>query len=78
MQSTLQRSTSTRDRWVVAGLALVSVACATPGVHLAELWLPHEPAVLVSHGLALIGLAITAWQWRVRRARRQVADAPPA
>ena len=61
---------SARDRWIVGGLGVLSVACATPGVHLAELWLRHEPAVLVSHGIALAGLAITAWQWRSRRAAR--------
>jgi len=62
-----------RDRWIVAGLGILSVACATPGVHLAELWLRHEPAVLVSHGIALVGLAVTGWQWRSRRARRAAA-----
>ena len=64
---------SARDRWIVGGLGIASVACATPGVHLAELWMRHEPAVLVSHGIALVGLAITAWQWRSRRARGAVA-----
>ena len=58
-----------RDRWIVASLASLSVLSATPGVHLAALWLRHQPAVLVSHGLALVGLAMTGWQWRVRRAR---------
>ena len=65
-----------RDRWLLTGLAVGSVLCATPGVHLAEVWLAHEPAVLLSHGLAVLGLGVTGWQWRTRRARRAAPDAP--
>ena len=69
MQHTRAPRLGTRDRLAVAGLALAAVLCATPGVHLAERWLRHGPAVLVSHGLAVLGLALAAAQWRARRAR---------
>jgi hypothetical protein len=75
MHPTSQSRMRIRDRWIVGSLAALSVVCATPGVHLAELWLRPHPAVWVSHGLALAGLAVTGWQWRVRRARRRAIDA---
>ena len=76
MNATRSRGLAGRDRWVIGALAVGSVICATPGVHLAEVWLAHEPAVLLSHGLAVLGLGVTGWQWRARRARRAAPDAP--
>lgn len=58
----------TRTDWsIVLGIALLAVLCAAPGVHLFALWLAAFPAMLVSHGLALVGLGVAAWQWRSRR-----------
>ena len=60
----------TRRDWVIIlGIALLAVLCAAPGVHLFALWLPPLPALLVSHGIAVVGLAIAFWQWRARRRR---------
>jgi hypothetical protein len=53
-----------RDRLVVPAIALASILVAAPGVHLFELWLPPRPAIVVSHGLALLGLALAAYRWR--------------
>ena len=57
-----------RDRLVVLAMAIASLLVAAPGVHLFERWLPERPAIVVSHGLALLGLALAAYRWR-RRAR---------
>lgn len=58
----------TRRDWVVIlGIALLATLCAAPGVHLFALWLSPLPALIVSHGLAVVGLAIAFWQWRSRR-----------
>jgi putative Ca2+/H+ antiporter (TMEM165/GDT1 family) len=56
-----------RDRAVVLGAGLAGVLCATPGVHLAELWLPRLPAVLVSHGVAVVLLGVAVRRWRAAR-----------
>ena len=52
-----------RQRISIAGMVIVAVLTATPGVHLFELWLPHRAAVLVSHGIALVLLGLAAWRW---------------
>jgi hypothetical protein len=65
-----------RDRVVVLGAALISVLVAAPGVHVFERWLSPRAAFIVSHGLALLGLGLTAWQWRVRRSRVARSTSP--
>ena len=60
---------TSRDRLVLAGLVLAAVLTAAPGVHAFELWLPARAAFVVSHGLALLLLAVTACEWRRRAAR---------
>jgi hypothetical protein len=54
---------------VLAGLVLAAVLTAAPGVHAFEVWLPARAALVVSHGLALLLLAVTAFEWRRRAAR---------
>ena len=63
----------TRDRLRFGTLALLAVLVATPGVHFFEHWLDHSAAVWVSHGMAVVGLAATAWRWRASRARAAAA-----
>lgn len=60
-----------RARIVALTTALASVLVAAPGVHLFERWLRPRPAIVVSHGLALVGLALAAYRWR--RLTRPVA-----
>ena len=67
---TREPSSSSRDRAIVACIALVSILVAAPGVHVFEWWLARTPAVLVSHGIALLGLAAAVVEWRRRRVRR--------
>lgn len=65
-----------RDRLVVLSVALASTLVAAPGVHAFELWLSPRAAFIVSHGLALLGLALAAREWRRRRVRAGRADSP--
>lgn len=67
----------TRTDWfVILGIAVASVLCAAPGVHLFELWMAPRPALLISHGLAVVGLAVAVWQWRIRRRRASIPNRP--
>ena len=70
MTSAAEQHLVRRDRYMVALLAVLAVLAATPGVHLVELWLPPRPALLLSHGVALVLLALAGHRWRVGRARR--------
>jgi glucose uptake protein GlcU len=64
-----------RGRAAPAGLGLLAVLTATPGVHLFERWMAPAPAVVVSHGLAVVILGLAVVQWRAgRRARALAAD----
>ena len=67
---TRDSSPTRRDLAIVACIALASILVAAPGVHVFERWLARTPAVLVSHGLALAGLAVAVLEWRRRRTRR--------
>ena len=65
-----ERARLTRGDWsIVLAITIVSVLCAAPGVHLFALWLAPVPALITSHGLALVGLAIAFWQLRTRQRR---------
>ena len=64
---------ATRARLRLGTLVLLSILVAAPGVHLFELLLPTRTARWVSHGLALLLLALVAWRWTAARAR----TAPP-
>lgn len=55
--------------FAAAGTAALGVLTAVPGVHLFERWLAPSPAVIVSHGLAVVMLALAAAQWRVAHRR---------
>ena len=60
---------TTRD-WLRFGtLALIAVLVAAPGVHFFELLLPSRAAFWLSHGLAVLLLALVVWRWRASRAR---------
>jgi hypothetical protein len=58
-----------RDALVVAAIVVAAILTATPGVHLFERWL----AVLVSHGIAVVLLAVAARRWRRARASGDAA-----
>lgn len=74
MRLTRRNAIPGREFAVPAGLGLLGVLTATPGVHLFERWMAPTPAVLVSHGLAvgLLGIAVARW----RAARRLGAAGP--
>ena len=61
-----------RTRWPLVVAAVASILVAAPGVHAFELVLPHLPAVLVSHGIAVAGLVVTWRRWRA------IVSPPPA
>ena len=63
------RAAAAASRARAAGLVVAAVLTATPGVHLFELILSPTPAKVVSHGLALVMLAIAFREWRVLRRR---------
>jgi hypothetical protein len=70
MQNAQNQPRLTRTDWsIVLGIGILAVLCAAPGVHLFALWLAPLPAMLTSHGLALVGLGIAGWQWHSRRRR---------
>ena len=60
---------TTRDRLRFGALALLAVLVAAPGVHAFELWLPARAALWISHGLAVLLLALVAWRFTVARTR---------
>jgi hypothetical protein len=76
MRLTRPNAAPGRRRAGPAGLGLLGLLTATPGVHVFERWMAPLPAVLVSHGLAvgLLGLAVARW----RSARRAGPAAPAA
>ena len=56
-----------RRRARTVGLVLAGMLTATPGVHALERFLPPRPSKIISHGLALVILAIAFREWRALR-----------
>jgi len=52
---------------VALGLVVLAIALALPGFHLLELYMARMPAMLISHGLALMALVAAVILWRRSR-----------